>query len=55
MKKYLLAALFILNINTAWAHTGHSNNAFIFAFSVMAVVLLAKLMLHKVINIKSDD
>ena len=46
MKK-LLAALFILNINTAWAHTGHSDNAFIFAFSAMAIIFVAKSVLGK--------
>jgi len=54
MKK-ILATLFILNINTAWAHTGHSTNAFIFAFSVMAVVFIAKPLVTKLLKIKSDD
>lgn len=52
--KQLLITLFVLNINTAWAHTGHSNNAFIFAFSIMGVFLLTKPVL-KMIKIKKDD
>jgi len=53
--KQLLATLFILNINTAWAHTGHSNNAFIFAVSVMAIAFIAKPVVSKLLKIKSED
>lgn len=51
----LLIALFVLNINTAWAHTGHSNNAFIFAFSVMAIAFIAKPLVYKLLKIKAED
>ncbi len=53
--KQLIVVLFILNINTAWAHTGHSSNAFIFALSVMAATLFAKPLLMRLLKIKSDD
>ncbi len=53
--KFTLGALFLLNINPAWAHTGHTNNAYIFAFSVMAIVLLAKPVFGKLIKIKKHN
>jgi len=46
--KLLVATFLLLNINTAWAHPGHPDNAFIFAGIATAMILLLKPMFRLV-------